>query len=140
MVYIPKKLPKPPESFTKPFKYHLEPKDFYNKLQTKNKTFFGAKRKFLKRDELVKKITQDKSPIPKTGWAGSIRGGYSSREKRKQLAEALFPKEKFGDYVSKKAYQELIKELDFKSKVGKQSVEQHQAMQRRDYLKKKSGL
>jgi len=104
------------------------------------KALFPGRRDFVKREEVIKKITRDKTRIPKTGWAPAIRGSYLSQTKRKELAETLFPKEKFGDYVSKKKFQEMMKELEQKSKVFKPSVEKFQAQQRYDYLKKKSGL
>lgn len=101
---------------------------------------FPGKRDFVKRDEVVKKIMHDKTRIPQTGWAPAIRGSYSSRIKRKELAESLFPKEKFGEYVSKKKFQEMMSGLEKKTKEYKPSMEKFQAQQKYDYLKKKSGL
>jgi hypothetical protein len=101
---------------------------------------FPSRREFMKRDDIIKKITHDKTRIPKTGWAEGIRGSYSSRAKRKELAEALFPKEKFGDYVSKKKLQETMHELEQKSKAFKPSQEKYDALQKYNYLKKKTGL
>ncbi len=138
MTYVPKTIPKLPKSLIEPSKYHLDPKDFYSKR--KEKPLFSAKTNFVKREELIKKITKDKTRIPKAGWVGAIRGSYSSQEKRKKLAETLFPKEKFGDYVSKKSYQKLMRELETKSKVFKPSLEKFQAAQHFNYLKKKAGL
>ena len=104
------------------------------------KSLFPGNRDFAKREEVIKKITHDKTRIPQTGWAPGIRGSYSSRTKRKELAEQLFPKEKFGDYVSKKKFQEMMQELKQQSKAFKPSMEKFQAQQKYDYLKKKSGL
>ncbi|MEK7104062.1 MAG: hypothetical protein AAB842_01505 [Patescibacteria group bacterium] len=104
------------------------------------KSLFPGKRDFVKRDEVIKKITHDKTRIPQTGWAPAIRGSYLSRMKRKELAEQLFPKEKFGDYVSKKKFQEMMGELETKTKEYNPSMEKFQAQQKYDYLKKKSGL
>lgn len=104
------------------------------------KVLFPGRGEFVKREDIVKKITLDKKRIPKTGWADSIRGSYSSRAKRKQLAQELFPKEKFGEYVSKKKFQETMRELEQKSKAYKPSLEKFQAQQRFDYLKRKSGI
>lgn len=104
------------------------------------KALFPGKKEFVKRDEVVKKIMHDKARIPQTGWAPAIRGSYSSRAKRKELAEQLFPKEKFGDYVSQKKFKEMMKELETKAKAFKPSMEKFQAQQKYDYLKKKSGL
>ena len=114
----------------------------------RNKTFkkfdktslFPGRASFVKRDDIVKKIIKDKARIPKTGWAQGIRGSYSSQVKRKELAETLFPKEKFGDYVSKKKFQETLRDLEQKSKAFKPSMEKFQAQQHYNYLKKKSGL
>ena len=136
MVYIPKTIPKLPKSLIEPPKYRLDPKDFYAKQ--KEKPLFGAKTNFVKREDLIKKITKDKTRIPQTGWSPAIRGAYSSQEKRKQLAETLFPKEKFGEYVSKKAYQELMRDIEMKGKVFKPSMEKFKATQCYNYLKRKS--
>lgn len=135
MTYVPKTIPKLPKSLIEPPKYRLDPKDFYAKR--KEKPLFDAKTNFVKREDLIKRITKDKTRIPQIGWSPAIRGSYSSQEKRKQLAETLFPKEKFGDYVSKKAYQELMRELETKSKVFKPSMEKFKATQRYNYLKRK---
>lgn len=104
------------------------------------KSLFPGKRDFVKRDEVIKKIMQDKTRIPKTGWAPAIRGSYLSKMKRKDLAESLFPKEKFGDYVSKKSFQTMMGDLEKKTKEFKPSMEKFQAQQKYDYLKRKSGL
>ncbi len=101
---------------------------------------FPGRANFVKRDAIVKKIMKDKTRIPKTGWAVGIRGSYSSQTQRKELAETLFPKEKFGDYVSKKKFQETLRGLEKESKVFKPSMEKFQAQQRFNYLQKKSGL
>ncbi len=138
MVYIPKTIPKLPKSLIEPPKYRIDPKDFYAKR--KEKPLFSAKTNFVKREDLIKKITKDKTRIPQTGWSPAIRGSYSSQEKRKQLAETLFPKEKFGEYVSKKKFQETMAELEKKTKEFKPSMEKFQATQHYNYLKKKSGL
>lgn len=103
-------------------------------------TLFPGKRDFVKREDVIKKITLDKSRIPKTGWAQSIRGAYSGRAKRRELAESLFPKEKFGAYISQKKFKEMMGELEKKTKEFKPSMEKFQAKQKYDYLKKKSGL
>jgi len=138
MVYIRKTIPKLPKSLIEPSKYHLDPKDFYSKRT--EKPFFDAKTNFVKREDLIKKITKDKTRIPQTGWSPGIRGTYSSQEKRKALAEELFPKEKFGDYVSKKQFQEMMYDLEQKSKVFKPSLGKFQATQRLNYLRKKSNF
>ncbi|MDD5433631.1 MAG: hypothetical protein PHE77_03185 [Candidatus Pacebacteria bacterium] len=104
------------------------------------KVLFPGRSEFVKREDIIKKITLDKNRIPKTGWAESIRGSYSSQAKRKLLAEELFPKEKFGDFVSKKKFQETMRELEQKGKAFKPSMEKFQSQQRFDYLKRKSGL
>ncbi|MDD5738541.1 MAG: hypothetical protein PHY72_01270 [Candidatus Pacebacteria bacterium] len=104
------------------------------------KALFPGRRDFIKREEVIKKITLDKTRIPKTGWAPAIRGSYLSRTKRKELAENLFPKEKFGDYISKKKFKEMMIDLQKKTKEYKPSMEKFQAQQKYDYLKKKSGL
>ncbi len=101
---------------------------------------FPSKRMFMKRNDIIKKITHDKTRIPKTGWAPAIRGSYLSRTKRKELAEALFPKEKFGDFVSKQKLQETMRELEQKSKTFKPSQEKFDALQKYNYLKKKVGF
>lgn len=101
---------------------------------------FPSRREFMKREDIIKKITHDKTRIPKTGWAEGIRGSYSSRAKRKGLAESLFPKEKFGGYISKKAFQETLHDLEQKSKAFKPSQEKFDALQKYNYLKKKSGF
>lgn len=103
-------------------------------------SLFSSKRQFIKRDDAIKKITHDKSRIPQTGWAPAIRGRYLSRVKRKELAETLFPKEKFGEYISKKAFQETMKDLEQKGKAFKPSQEKFDALQKYNYLKKKSGF
>ncbi|MFH0739839.1 MAG: hypothetical protein V1819_01710 [bacterium] len=104
------------------------------------KIFFSGRRDFVKRNDLVKKITLDKDRIPQTGWKAGIRGSYSSRAKRKALAESLFPKEKFGEYVSRKALQETMRDLEQKGKAYKPSQEKFDALQKYNYLKKKTGL
>ena len=138
MVYIRKTISKLPKTMLEASKYHIDPKDFYSKR--KEKSLFNSKVNFIKRDDLIKKITKDRTRIPKTGWAEGIRGAYSSQEKRKQMAEQLFPKEKFGDYVSKKKFQEMMSGLEKKTKEYNPSMEKFQAVQRLNYLKKKSGL
>lgn len=102
--------------------------------------FFHGRREFVKRNDIIKKITHDKTRIPQTGWAPAIRGSYLSRTKRKEMAESIFPKEKFGDYVSRQKLQEIMKELEQKSKAFKSSQEKFDALQKYNYLKKKSGF
>jgi len=117
-------------------------------IRFKKKTFkkfdknvlFPYKRDFVKRDDVIKKIVLDKVRIPQTGWAPPIRGRFAGRVKRKELAESLFPKEKFGDYVSRKKLQETMRELEKISKTYKPSHEKFDALQKYNYLKKKSGL
>jgi|GEM_PF-6217979 len=104
----------------------------------KTRPLFAPRVNFVKREELIKRIVRDKTPIPKIGSAPAISGNYLSRQKREQFAQSLFPKEKFGDYVSKKAYKELLRQLEIKSKKSTTSMEKFQAAQYYHYLKKRS--
>ncbi len=103
------------------------------------KTFFSKKggwNTYLRRSDL-KKWLRWKAPYHIPGASGSV--GYS-REERVKLLDRVFPREKYGDYISKKEAIRALRQLKRGASGAKSMAKRTKINNIRKYFHKITGL
>jgi hypothetical protein len=104
-----------------------------NDFKNKKEGFFDEKKEW-ERKKLSRKLEKSSPVIPGTG------GQTYRREELKKMVNELFPKDKFGNYISEKEVKQRLREMRKEIHKAGKEAEKKEVRRKKDFWKERTGI